>query len=386
MGWGRTGALETFTQAVASLHAAGNLLDELSGTIPLADMWCASGRPSKARRLYARALSRSSRRRRFARAAAGLHVGMSELDAEVGDLESAKRHLDAAAALADRAGMNEGRSAGSSPGHSSPSRRRPRGGHALLDQAVELYRPGFSPEVRPITAFEARIWITQGDLAEAADWARDRGVSVTDDASYLREFDHLTLVRLLLAQSAHTRTPPPSSEPPLVGPAGRVSRGRGARRKPPRDPPASGAGPGRSGTSGAGSGDLGPSTGLAPEPEGYLRLFLDEGAPMLSLLRDAQACGLGGHRRDACSRRRSGRRCPGPEHGAGVPRTAVESLRERELQVLRLLDSELTGPQIARTLFVSHNTVRTHTQHIFTKLDVTTRRAAVLRARERGLI
>ena len=66
--------------------------------------------------------------------------------------------------------------------------------------------------------------------------------------------------------------------------------------------------------------------------------------------------------------------------------SAAESLSDRELQVLRLLDSDLTGPQIARELFVTHNTVRTHTQHIFTKLDVTNRRAAVLRARERGLI
>jgi LuxR family maltose regulon positive regulatory protein len=61
-------------------------------------------------------------------------------------------------------------------------------------------------------------------------------------------------------------------------------------------------------------------------------------------------------------------------------------LSERELQVLRLLDSELSGPQIARELFVSHNTLRTHTKHIFTKLGVTSRRAAVLRARERGLM
>jgi LuxR family maltose regulon positive regulatory protein len=61
-------------------------------------------------------------------------------------------------------------------------------------------------------------------------------------------------------------------------------------------------------------------------------------------------------------------------------------LSDRELQVLRLLDSALSGPQIARQLFVSHNTLRTHTKHIFTKLDVTSRRAAVLRARERGLM
>jgi LuxR family maltose regulon positive regulatory protein len=51
-----------------------------------------------------------------------------------------------------------------------------------------------------------------------------------------------------------------------------------------------------------------------------------------------------------------------------------------------LLDSESTGPEIARRLFVSHNTLRTHTKHIFTKLGVTSRRAAVLRARELGLL
>ncbi len=61
-------------------------------------------------------------------------------------------------------------------------------------------------------------------------------------------------------------------------------------------------------------------------------------------------------------------------------------LSERELQVLRLLGSELSGPQIARELFVSNNTLRTHTKHIFTKLNVTNRRAAVRRAREDGLI
>ena len=76
---------------------------------------------------------------------------------------------------------------------------------------------------------------------------------------------------------------------------------------------------------------------------------------------------------------------PAPSGQPARP-TSAESLSERELQVLRLLGSELTGPQIARELFVSHNTVRTHTKHIFTKLDVTTRRAAVRRAHERGLL
>ncbi len=123
----------------------------------------------------------------------------------------------------------------------------------------------------------------------------------------------------------------------------------------------------------------------APEPEAYLRLFLDEGAPMVELLREAGQQGIAGdHVRRLLSL--------GPardREGAGArqrPASSAESLSDRELQVLRLLDSELSGPQIARELFVSHNTLRTHTKHIFTKLDVTNRRAAVRRARERGLL
>ena len=69
-----------------------------------------------------------------------------------------------------------------------------------------------------------------------------------------------------------------------------------------------------------------------------------------------------------------------------VPTPYAAELSKRELQVLRLLDSDLSAPEIARELFVSYNTVRTHTKHIFTKLEVSTRPAAVRRARERGLM
>jgi LuxR family maltose regulon positive regulatory protein len=63
-----------------------------------------------------------------------------------------------------------------------------------------------------------------------------------------------------------------------------------------------------------------------------------------------------------------------------------EGLSERELDVLRLLATDLTGPDIAGRLFMSVNTFRTHTRHIFTKLDVSTRRAAVARADELNLL
>ena len=54
--------------------------------------------------------------------------------------------------------------------------------------------------------------------------------------------------------------------------------------------------------------------------------------------------------------------------------------------MLRLLATELSGPEIAGHLYISLNTLRTHTKHIFQKLDVNTRRAAVRRATELGLL
>ena len=242
--------------------------------------------------------------------------------------------------------------------------------------------------MRPIAAIKARVWIAQGNLAEAADWARERGVSVTDDASYLREFDHLTLVRLLLAR--HRADHDSGVARPGGRPVGPAARGR-------RDL-------GRAGS----LLEIRMLQALVHDAQGRRPQALESLAQALAAgartrrLRPALP-GRGCSDAEPAARRQAGRRRrrpgaspaprrrpqsrrPAPNTGQGVAQTAVESLSDRELQVLRLLDSELSGPEIARELFVSHNTVRTHTKHIFTKLDVTTRRAAVLRARERGLI
>ena len=60
-------------------------------------------------------------------------------------------------------------------------------------------QPGASD---PLAALKARVWISQGRLAEADAWARERSLSDEDDLNYLREYEHVTLARVLLARSA----------------------------------------------------------------------------------------------------------------------------------------------------------------------------------------
>ena len=401
------GALSTFGEAVRSLHAAGNLVDELDGTIVLADLHVASGRPGRARRLYEQALqSATGGGEPYPRATADLHVGLAELDRELDDLHSAEAHLEAARVLGERASITENR-------HRwfvAMAQLRAAGGDYdaaahLLDQAEALYRHGFYPDVRPITAMKTRLKITAGDLDAAAGWPHDRGLSVDDGPDYLREYEHLTLARLLLAQHRAAQHRDPASSPsPAAAALGLLDRLHAAATDAGRDGSlleirvlqalahhAHGDLPQALVT-------LSRALGEAPEPESYVRLYLDEGAPMMALLHHAagaadpasEHAASGPH--DAHGEAVRGRarrlidRAQTHVEAAETQQSLSEPLSQRELEVLLLLDSELTGPEIARELYVTLNTLRTHTKRIFIKLDANTRAAAVQRAHERGLL
>ena len=70
----------------------------------------------------------------------------------------------------------------------------------LLDQAERLYEGNFSPNVRPIRTRKVRVWLTQGRISDALEWVHEQRLSVDNELSYLREFDHMTLARVLLAR------------------------------------------------------------------------------------------------------------------------------------------------------------------------------------------
>jgi LuxR family maltose regulon positive regulatory protein len=117
-------------------------------------------------------------------------------------------------------------------------------------------------------------------------------------------------------------------------------------------------------------------------PERHVRVFVDEGPPMADLLR-----GVTTGDSATTAHARSLLEALGQARAPGRPTSdvLVEPLSEREHEVLRLLATDLSGPEIASRLVLSLNTVRTHTKNVYAKLGVNSRRAAVRRAEELGL-
>ena len=117
-------------------------------------------------------------------------------------------------------------------------------------------------------------------------------------------------------------------------------------------------------------------------PGGLLRPFVDEGAPMAALLQEAvkgSVAPLFAQQVLAAFGETSVSQLP-------TAQPLPDPLSERELEVLKLLTTELTGPEIARELMISLNTLRTHTKNIYAKLGVNSRRTAVRRAEAINLL
>jgi ATP/maltotriose-dependent transcriptional regulator MalT len=384
--WG-SGDLEAghraYCECVAGLRRAGFFADILGCSIALADIRITQGRLGEAMRTYQQALPLVPEPGGpVLRGTADMHVGLSELYRERDDLHAAMQHLLRSQELGEHNGLPQNRYRW----RVAMARIRQAEGNLggaldLLNEAERLYVSDFFPNVRPVPALRARVRIAQGRLGEALGWAREQGLSVDDDLSYLREFEHITLARMLLARHEGERVQRSVHEAARLlerlrlaaeegGRAGRVIEILVLQALAHQ----------RLGDIPAALSCLEPAMTLA-EPEGYVRVFIDEGPPMTSLLKAAAKQGTARTyvRRLLAAVSETG-------HDAPVKQALIDPLSERELDVLRLLGTELDGPAIARELTVSLNTMRTHTKNIYAKLAVTSRRAAVRRAAELDLL
>jgi LuxR family maltose regulon positive regulatory protein len=370
-----------YATGMASIERGGLLTDVVGGSIVRADIRLAQGRLGEARRTYEDGLARATATQPPLRGATDMHTGLADIAYQRGLLDAAQAEIDAGRRLGEELGFPR-----------EPYRWRvvqarilqARGdldaALPLLDEAERLYLTDFSPNIHPVDAIRARILVAHGRLAEARAWSRRSGVAPMDELSYEREFEHLTLGRLLVAEAGDGDTDALHAAVGLLErllAAADAGRRDGSRleilvvqalaRHAAGDVPGAFAA-------------LDAALGIAAA-EGYVRVFLDEGPPMVRLLTAAA--------------RRAGPQAfleelvrastPPPRRASGTG-GLVEPLSDREMDVLRLLRSELAGPEIANELVVSLNTVRTHTKSIYSKLGVTSRRAAVRRAEELGLL
>ncbi|WP_284981708.1 LuxR C-terminal-related transcriptional regulator [Arthrobacter sp. efr-133-TYG-118] len=376
-----------WSDSYSNLERAGHYSDMLGCSIALADIRITQGRLRDAMAIYERGLEVAGRHSaHILRGTADMHVGMSMLLLERGEREAARKHLLTSQKLGEDAAL---------PQHPYRSRvamarvLQSEGdvGGALeqLDEAERLYVGDFFPEVHPVAAVRARMWISHGRTSDALRWARERGISDEDELSYLKEFEHITLAKALLSQH---REPSDDSAGRAIALLGRLLRAAEEG--------------GRTGTvvellvlmalalqkvadDGAALAALQRAVALA-EPEGYVSVFVDEGQALANLL---EALAKRGSAPDYVDRllESFGTETHWTEaQGTPAQQRLLEPLSERELQVLRLLSSELDGPDIARELVVSLNTLRTHTKNIYAKLGANNRRSAVRRAEELDLL
>ncbi len=371
------------TDCMTSLLKIGYVSDAIGCALMLADIRTEQGRLRDAMRTCERTLQLDEVQRVAAlRGTADMHVGMSALYRERNDLDEARRQLQISQDLGELAGLPQ------NPYRWRVAQARLRetegdwdGALALLHEADRLFFSDFSPNIRPIPAMITRVWIAQGRVSEALGWARDRGLTADDDLDYVRGFEHMTLARVLLAEYQLDHR-----EASLRDGMRLLARLLNAAEAGERMGSAIEAlmlqalGYQMQGDSAAALASLERALRLAA-PEGYVRLFVDEGRPMLRLLERAAGQGI------APSFVRQLLTAFGKvEDKAPAQRDLVEPLSERELNVLRLLATELTGPEIANELVISLNTLRTHTRNIYDKLGVHNRQAAILRADELDLL
>ena len=375
-------ATDLYAGAMARFVKVGYLSDAIGLALALADMRITQGRLQDALLTYERGVKiATGQGDTVLRGAADMHVGISEILRQRDDLVGAAYHLQEARNLGEEHGLPQ-----------NPYRWRvaaagirqvegdANGALGLLAEAERLYFSDFSPDARPVDAMKARIWISLGKVSEAMGWARKNGLSPTDDLDYVREFEYVTLARLILAEGASKHSQATIGDSIGLLERLRLAATEGGRtgsvieilvvqalaRRAANDVPGAMAA-------------LGHAVALA-EPEGYVRVFADEGPAIAGVLKVAtQQPGASDYLRRLLAAAVKG----AAPASAGQP--LIEPLSERELDVLRLLESELGGPDIARELTLSLATVRTHTRNIYAKLGVNNRRAAVRRAAELGL-
>jgi LuxR family maltose regulon positive regulatory protein len=380
--------------AVAFIRTTDNLVASVISTCLLAHLHVLQGRLRRAATTYAQVVQTVPQPEVLHTLFSShfYYFGLGDLLRERNDLETAERLLAQGMTL-----VNETLSV--EPfmvllGYTALARLQQARGNAsaalaILDGLEHLAKQGHfvaHPQIRA-AAVRAQLELAQGNLAAAIRWAESSGLSTgDDDLPYPREGEYLTLARVRIAQAGDDPAAPLLQD--VLHMLGRLRESAEAK--------------GRLGSvleilvlQALALESQGDRTSalftleralLQASPEGYIRLFVDEGAPMLALLREIHA------RSRVPGYVALLLRAFGEQHVSDLPPASarpgalVEPLAEREREVLRLLLAGASNREIARRLVLSVNTVKRHVYNLCGKLGVQSRTQAIIRARDLHLL
>ncbi len=398
---------QVFTELARLGQQRGNILMAVNALTHLAELQMSLGRLRVADDLYRQALAVATDRQARRLPISGMPlIGLGDLSREWNDLEAATRYLSEGIERLQEWGEFSAIDGYISLARVKQAQGDVEGACAMMHKARQVALQFDVTELDDllVAVHQVRLWLLQGNLEPAIQWLEARGLpsgalhgTVTDSEfgnlaqpeafsdSQLRNYESLLLARILIAQQR------PAEALPRLAAHEKVLEERARHRSRRMLEVQFLKALAYQALDQLDQSLLALDQALAiAEPEGFVRIFLDEGEPMIRLLRQAASRGLAPQ---YVSRLIASSELHKPAAGAEVlphqdslAQPLIEPLSEREMEVLRLLATGLSNPEIAEQLYIATSTVRSHLKSIYGKLNVHKRWDAVYRAEELGLL
>jgi LuxR family maltose regulon positive regulatory protein len=383
---GRLGAAEQhFTAAIAEWQAAGQHALAAQGCSYLGQIRRARGNLDTAMDAYQELLRITELPAGGTSPVAGIgHVDIAEVAYQRGDPAAARRALQTGLPLCRQLSDTQALATGlATLAWIRQAEGDPAGARQTMAKAERVGpSPAAAGLLNPVPAQRARLALAPGTTAAAARWAQQQRLSPDSEPAYTGERDQLVLARLLLAQDQ------PHQALRLLGRLSALAGGQGRTGSLIEIAALRALALAATGDPAAAAQDLAGTLALAA-PQGYIRVFADEGPPMAALLSQVAAAHRDGQpaaRQVPLGYLAAVLRASVPASQAPRVPGLAEPLTAREIQVLHLLAAGAPNQRIADDLVVTLDTVKKHVTHVLGKLGAANRTEAVTRARQLGLI